>query len=136
MGKPGNPPDRPGLVPRARIVGYAHAGVRPEVMGIGPIPAVRNLLAKIKMSASDFDVIESNEAFASQALAVSNELGFDPATVNPNGGAIALGHPVGATGAIITVKAMYELERTDGKRALITMCIGGGQGIALAIERM
>ena len=128
--------ERAGLTPKFRVLSYAHAGVRPEVMGIGPIPAVRNLLAKIKMSASDFDVIESNEAFASQALAVSNELGFDPAIVNPNGGAIALGHPVGATGAIITVKAMYELERTDGKRALITMCIGGGQGIALAIERM
>jgi len=128
--------ERAGLTPKFRVLGYAHAGVRPEVMGIGPIPAVRNLLAKIKMSAGDFDVIESNEAFASQALAVSNELGFDPATVNPNGGAIALGHPVGATGAIITVKAMYELERTDGKRALITMCIGGGQGIAFAIERM
>ena len=125
-----------GLTPKFRILGYAHAGVRPEVMGIGPVPAVRNLLAKTGLKASDFDVIESNEAFASQALAVSNELGFDPAIVNPNGGAIALGHPVGATGAIITVKAMYELERTGGKRALVTMCIGGGQGIALAIERI
>jgi len=100
------------------------------------VPAVRNLLAKTGLKASDFDVIESNEAFAAQALAVSQELGFDPAIVNPNGGAIALGHPVGATGAIITVKAMFELERTGGKRALITMCIGGGQGIALAIERI
>ena len=125
-----------GLTPKFRILGYGHAGVRPEVMGIGPVPAVRNLLAKTGLKASDFDVIESNEAFASQALAVSNELGFDPAIVNPNGGAIALGHPVGATGAIITVKAMYELERTGGKRALVTMCIGGGQGIALAIERI
>lgn len=125
-----------GLTPKFRILGYGHAGVRPEVMGIGPVPAVRNLLAKTGLKASDFDVIESNEAFASQALAVSKELGFDPAIVNPNGGAIALGHPVGATGAIITVKAMYELERTGGKRALITMCIGGGQGIALAIERI
>ena len=125
-----------GLTPRARIIGYAHAGVRPEVMGIGPIPAVERLLARTGLSASDFDVIESNEAFASQALAVSKKLGFDPAIVNPNGGAIALGHPVGATGAIITVKAMYELERIGGKRALITMCIGGGQGIALAIERL
>ena len=125
-----------GLTPKFRILGYAHAGVRPEVMGIGPVPAVRNLLAKTGLKASDFDVIESNEAFASQALAVSNELGFDPAIVNPNGGAIALGHPVGATGAIITMKAMYELERTGGKRALVTMCIGGGQGIALAIERI
>jgi len=125
-----------GLTPKFRILGYAHAGVRPEVMGIGPVPAVRNLLAKTGLKASDFDVIESNEAFAAQALAVSQELGFDPAIVNPNGGAIALGHPVGATGAIITVKAMFELERTGGKRALITMCIGGGQGIALAIERI
>ena len=124
-----------GLAPRARILGYAHAGVRPEVMGIGPVPAVRRLLERTGLSAADFDVIESNEAFAAQAVAVSRELGLDPARVNPNGGAIALGHPVGATGAIITVKALYELERTGGRRALITMCIGGGQGIALAIER-
>ena len=128
--------EKAGLKPRARIIGYAHAGVRPEVMGIGPIPAVENLLERTGLSASDFDVIESNEAFASQALAVSKKLGFDPARVNPNGGAIALGHPVGATGSIITVKALYELERIGGKRALITMCIGGGQGIALAIERI
>ena len=128
--------ERAGLTPKFRILGYAHAGVRPEVMGIGPVPAVANLLVKTKLTVGDFDVIESNEAFASQALAVSKELGFDPARVNPNGGAIALGHPVGATGAIITVKAMYELERIGGKRALITMCIGGGQGIALAIERI
>ncbi|MBM1815672.1 acetyl-CoA C-acyltransferase family protein [Pseudosulfitobacter pseudonitzschiae] len=128
--------EKAGLKPKARILGYAHAGVRPEVMGIGPIPAVRKLLEKTGLSASDFDVIESNEAFASQALAVSKDLGFDPAKVNPNGGAIALGHPVGATGAIITIKALHELERTGGKRALITMCIGGGQGIALAIERI
>jgi acetyl-CoA C-acetyltransferase len=125
-----------GLTPRARIIGYAHAGVRPEVMGIGPVPAVEALLAKTGLKARDFDVIESNEAFAAQALAVNKGLGLDPAKVNPNGGAIALGHPVGATGAIITVKALYELERTGGKRALITMCIGGGQGIALAIERL
>ena len=125
-----------GLTPKFRVLGYAHAGVRPEVMGIGPVPAVLNLFAKTGLSASDFDVIESNEAFASQVLAVSQGLMLDPARVNPNGGAIALGHPVGATGAIITVKAMYELERTGKKRALITMCIGGGQGIALAIERI
>ncbi|WP_289151167.1 acetyl-CoA C-acyltransferase family protein [uncultured Salipiger sp.] len=125
-----------GLTPRARILGYAHAGVRPEVMGIGPIPAVKALLARTGLSASDFDVIESNEAFAAQALAVNAELGLDPAKVNPNGGAIALGHPVGATGAILTVKALYELERIGGRKALITMCIGGGQGIALAIERI
>ncbi|MFD1796725.1 acetyl-CoA C-acyltransferase family protein [Paracoccus aurantiacus] len=125
-----------GLTPRFRVLGYAVAGVRPEVMGIGPVPAVQKLLEKTGLKAEDFDVIESNEAFAAQALAVNKELGLDPAKVNPNGGAIALGHPVGATGAIITVKAMYELDRTDGKRALITMCIGGGQGIALAIERI
>ncbi|MEL7164869.1 MAG: acetyl-CoA C-acyltransferase family protein [Pseudomonadota bacterium] len=125
-----------GLTPKARVLGYAHAGVRPEVMGIGPVPAVRNLLERTGLSADDFDVIESNEAFAAQALAVSKELGFDPAKVNPNGGAIALGHPVGATGAIITIKALYELERIQGKRALVTMCIGGGQGIALAFERI
>ncbi|WP_295312189.1 acetyl-CoA C-acyltransferase family protein [Roseobacter sp.] len=123
-----------GLKPKARILGYTHAGVRPEVMGIGPVPAVEKLFEKTGLSAGDFDVIESNEAFAAQALAVSGALGFDPAKVNPNGGAIALGHPVGATGAIITVKTLYELERTGGKRGLITMCIGGGQGIALAIE--
>jgi acetyl-CoA C-acetyltransferase len=110
--------------------------VRPEVMGIGPVPAVKALFEKTGLSAGDFDVIESNEAFAAQALAVNKELGLDPAKVNPNGGAIALGHPVGATGAIISVKALYELERIGGKRALITMCIGGGQGIALAIERL
>ncbi|WP_299779890.1 acetyl-CoA C-acyltransferase family protein [uncultured Roseobacter sp.] len=128
--------EKAGLTPKARILGYAHAGVRPEVMGIGPVPAVENLLARTGLQASDFDVIESNEAFAAQALAVSKNLGFDPAKVNPNGGAIALGHPVGATGAIITVKALYELERIQGSKALITMCIGGGQGIALAIERL
>ena len=125
-----------GLTPRFRVLGYAHAGVRPEVMGIGPVPAVRKLLERTGLDVGDFDVIESNEAFAAQAVAVSRELGFDPAKVNPNGGAIALGHPVGATGAIITVKAMYELDRIRGRRALITMCIGGGQGIALAIERI
>ncbi|MGR3761423.1 acetyl-CoA C-acyltransferase family protein [Roseobacteraceae bacterium NS-SX3] len=128
--------EKAGLKPKARVLGYAHAGVRPEVMGIGPVPAVQNLLQRTGLSAGDFDVIESNEAFAAQALAVNKELGLDPAKVNPNGGAIALGHPVGATGAIITLKALYELERTGGKRGLITMCIGGGQGIALAIERL
>ncbi|MDN5785925.1 acetyl-CoA C-acyltransferase family protein [Pseudorhodobacter sp.] len=128
--------NKAGLTPRARILGYAVAGVRPEVMGFGPIPAVRLLMQKTGLTVRDFDVVESNEAFAAQALAVTNQLGLDPAKVNPNGGAIALGHPVGATGAILTVKAMYELERTGGKTALITMCIGGGQGIALAIERI
>ncbi|SFT99910.1 acetyl-CoA C-acyltransferase family protein [Sedimentitalea nanhaiensis] len=131
-----NAAEKAGLTPRARILGYAHAGVRPEVMGVGPIPAVQNLLRRTGLSIGDFDVIESNEAFAAQALAVNNELGLDPARVNPNGGAIALGHPVGATGAIITVKTLYELERTGGTKGLITMCIGGGQGIALAIERL
>tara|TARA_R110002124_G_scaffold85382_6_gene221636 strand:+ start:2482 stop:3657 length:1176 start_codon:yes stop_codon:yes gene_type:complete len=125
-----------GLTPRARVLGYAIAGVRPEVMGIGPIPAVEMLCRRIGKAVGDFDVIESNEAFAAQALAVSAALGLDPARVNPNGGAIALGHPVGATGAILTVKALYELERTGGTLGLITMCIGGGQGIALAIERL
>jgi acetyl-CoA C-acetyltransferase len=125
-----------GLKPRARVLGYAHAGVRPEVMGIGPVPAVEALLKRIGLKAADFDVIESNEAFAAQALAVNKGLGLDPARVNPNGGAIALGHPVGATGAILVVKALHELERTGGKRAIVTMCIGGGQGIALAIERL
>ncbi|SLN20338.1 Beta-ketothiolase BktB [Roseovarius litorisediminis] len=128
--------DAAGLKPKARILGYAHAGVRPEVMGIGPVPAVEKLLAKTGLKASDFDVVESNEAFAAQALAVNKGLGLDGGKVNPNGGAIALGHPVGATGAILTVKALYELERTGGSKALITMCIGGGQGIALAIERL
>ena len=105
-------------------------------MGIGPVPAVQALLARTGLAAGDFDVIESNEAFAAQALAVNQQLGLDPARVNPNGGAIALGHPVGATGAIITLKAMEELRRSGGQRALVTMCIGGGQGIALAIERI
>ncbi|ABG29930.1 acetyl-CoA C-acyltransferase [Roseobacter denitrificans] len=132
----GDAAQKAGLKPKARVLGYAHAGVRPEVMGIGPVPAVQNLLARTGLSVADFDVVESNEAFAAQALAVSQELGLGAAKVNPNGGAIALGHPVGATGAIITLKAMYELERIGGKRALITMCIGGGQGIALAIERL
>ncbi|RJL05281.1 acetyl-CoA C-acyltransferase [Paracoccus aestuarii] len=124
-----------GLVPRARILGYAVAGVRPEVMGIGPVPAVRALMERTGLAAGDFDVIESNEAFAAQALAVNRELGLDPARVNPNGGAIALGHPVGATGAILVVKVLHELERTGGRTGLITMCIGGGQGIAIAIRR-
>jgi len=125
-----------GATPRARIMGYAIAGVAPRVMGLGPIPAVQKLCAKLGMKPTDFDVVESNEAFAAQAIAVNRALGLDPARVNPNGGAIALGHPVGASGAMITVKALYELERSGGKTALVTMCIGGGQGIALAIERV
>ncbi len=120
---------------RARIMGYAVAGVDPKVMGLGPIPAVQALCAKLGVKPDSFDVVESNEAFAAQAIAVTQVLGLDPARVNPNGGAIALGHPVGATGAILVAKALAELERSGGKTALITMCIGGGQGIALAIER-
>jgi acetyl-CoA C-acetyltransferase len=128
--------ERAGLRARARILGYAVAGVRPEVMGIGPVPAVEALLERTGLSADAFDVVESNEAFAAQALAVTRGLGLDADRVNPNGGAIALGHPVGATGAILVVKALAELERTGGRRALVTMCIGGGQGIALALERV
>ncbi|MEM8792975.1 MAG: acetyl-CoA C-acyltransferase family protein [Pseudomonadota bacterium] len=128
--------EKAGLKPRARILGYAHAGVRPEVMGIGPIPAVTKLMERTGLSADDFDVIESNEAFAAQACAVSKALGFDGEKVNPNGGAIALGHPVGATGAIITLKCLAELDRIGGSKGLVTMCIGGGQGIAIALERL
>jgi len=128
--------ERAGLIPKFRLLGYGHAGVRPEVMGIGPVPAVANLMTKTGLSIDDFDVVESNEAFAAQAIAVNRGLGLDPARVNPNGGAIALGHPVGATGAIIMVKLMAELERISGQKGLATMCIGGGQGIAVAIERI
>jgi acetyl-CoA C-acetyltransferase len=120
---------------RARIMGYALAGVDPKVMGIGPIPAVQALCRKLGLTPQSFDVVESNEAFAAQALAVSHALDLDPAKVNPNGGAIALGHPVGATGVMLVVKALHELERSGLRTALITMCIGGGQGIALGIER-
>jgi acetyl-CoA C-acetyltransferase len=127
---------RDNLKPLARIIGYGHAGVEPGEMGIGPVPAVRALLKRTGMKISDFDVIESNEAFAAQAVAVARELEMDPARVNPDGGAIALGHPVGATGAILTVKTIAYLERTGGRYGLITLCIGGGQGIALAIERV
>ena len=128
--------EKAGLKPRARVLGYSHSGVRPEVMGIGPIPAVKTLLKRTGLTIDDFDVIESNEAFAAQAVAVNKALDLDPQKVNPNGGAIALGHPVGATGCILTVKAIYELERSGGKIALVTMCIGGGQGIAIALERL
>lgn len=124
-----------GRKPMGRILGYTHAGVDPKVMGLGPIPAVRRLLERTGLSIGDFDVVESNEAFASQCEAVSRELGLDPERTNPNGGAIALGHPIGATGAILLVKTIYELARIGGRRGLITMCIGGGQGIALAVER-
>lgn len=123
-----------GLKPLARIVAYGHAGVEPSHMGIGPVPATRNALAKAGLSVSDMDVIESNEAFAAQACAVSRELGFDPAKVNPNGSGISLGHPIGGTGAIIATKLVHELHRIGGRYGLATMCIGGGQGIALVVE--
>ncbi|MBK3883132.1 MULTISPECIES: beta-ketothiolase BktB [Stutzerimonas stutzeri subgroup] len=125
-----------GLTPRARFVSYAFAGVEPHLMGLGPIPAVRRALKHAGLDLADIDLIESNEAFAAQALAVAQSLEFDPDKVNVNGGAIAHGHPVGATGSILTLKALYELERLDRRRALITLCIGGGQGIALIIERL
>lgn len=125
-----------GLKPLARLVGYAHAGVEPAYMGIGPVPATRKVLERTGLKVSDLDVIESNEAFAAQACAVIQELNFDPAKVNPNGSGISLGHPVGATGAIITTKAIAELHRTGGRYALVTMCIGGGQGIAAIFERV
>ena len=119
-----------GIKPLAQLVSYGHAGVDPRVMGLGPIPAVKSALAKANLDISDIDIVESNEAFAAQACAVSNSLNFDPNKTNPNGGAVALGHPVGATGSIITIKALYELNRIQGQHALVTMCIGGGQGIA------
>src|SRR5579872_1558047 len=127
---------RAGRKPLARLVSYGHAGVDPQYMGIGPVPAVKKALERAGLKISDMDVIESNEAFAAQACAVSKELGLDPAKVNPNGGAIALGHPIGATGAILTIKAIYELKRTGDRYALVTMCIGGGQGIAAIFERL
>ena len=122
--------------PMARLVAYAHAGVEPQLMGLGPIPAVRRVFEKAGLKPADMDVVESNEAFAVQAMAVTKDLGLDPARVNPNGGAVALGHPIGATGCILTVKALYELERTRKRYALVTMCIGGGQGIAAIFERL
>ena len=127
---------RLGVKPIAKMLGYAHAGVDPQYMGIGPVPASRKLLQKLGLTVADLDVIEANEAFAAQACAVAKELGFDPAKVNPNGSGISLGHPIGATGAIITTKALYELERIGGRYALVTMCIGGGQGIAAVFERV
>jgi acetyl-CoA C-acetyltransferase len=124
-----------GLQPLARLVSYAHAGVDPQYMGIGPVPASQLALKKAGLSVADMDVIEANEAFAAQACAVSRDLALDAARVNPNGSGISLGHPIGATGAVITVKALYELQRTQGRYALVTMCIGGGQGIAAVFER-
>ncbi len=125
-----------GAKPLGRLVAYAHAGVDPKVMGIGPVPATRAALQRAGLTLADIDVIESNEAFAAQACAVAKDLGFDPEKTNPNGSGIALGHPVGATGAILTVKALYELARIGGRYALVTMCIGGGQGIAAIFERV
>ena len=125
-----------GVRPMARLIAYAHAGVEPQLMGLGPIPAVKKVFEKAGLKPADMDVIESNEAFAVQAMAVTKDLGLDPAKVNPNGGAVALGHPIGATGCILTVKALYELERTRKRHALVTMCIGGGQGIAAIFERL
>ena len=124
------------LAPMARLVAYAHAGVEPELMGLGPIPATRLALKRAGLKIEDMDVIEANIAFAAQACAVMQELGMDPAKVNPNGSGIALGHPVGATGAIIATKAIHELHRIKGRYALATMCIGGGQGIAVIFERV
>ena len=127
---------RANLKPMARLVAYGHAGIDPKIMGLGPVSAVKAALKKAGLSVRDIDIVESNEAFAAQALGVNAQLDLDPAKVNPNGGAVALGHPIGATGCILTVKAMYELQRTGKRYALITMCIGGGQGIAAIIERM
>jgi len=131
-----NAAEKKGLKPMARLMAYAHAGVDPKYMGIGPVPAVRKVMERAGLKVSDMDVIESNEAFAAQACAVAKDLGFDLKKVNPNGGAIALGHPIGATGAILMVKAVYELQRTGGRYGLVTMCIGGGQGIAAVFERL
>jgi acetyl-CoA C-acetyltransferase len=125
-----------GAKPLARLVAYAHAGVDPKYMGIGPVPATQLALKKAGLTVNDLDVIEANEAFAAQACAVTRDLGLDPAKVNPNGSGISLGHPIGATGALITVKALHELQRINGRYALVTMCIGGGQGIAAIFERM
>jgi len=128
--------ERRGLRPLARLVAYAHAGVEPKYMGIGPVPAVRAVLDRAKLRVGDLDVIEVNEAFAAQALAVVRDLGLPQDRTNPNGSGISLGHPIGATGCILTVKALYELQRTGGRYALVTMCIGGGQGIAAIYERL
>jgi acetyl-CoA C-acetyltransferase len=128
--------ERHGLTPMGRLVAYAHAGVEPRIMGIGPVPAIRKVLERAGLKLDDIDLFEVNEAFAAQALAVVKELGLPPDRTNPNGSGISLGHPIGATGAILTVKALYELRRTGGRYALVTMCIGGGQGIAAVFERI
>ena len=127
--------DRAGITPLGRLVSYAVAGVDPNLMGTGPIPAVQLALQRAGLKLDDIDVIESNEAFAVQSLAVCRGLGIDPARTNVNGGAVALGHPLGATGAILTIKCLYELKRTQKRYGLVTMCIGGGQGIAAIIAR-
>jgi len=127
--------EKRGVKPLGRLVAYAHAGVDPKIMGIGPVPATRAALKRANLTLEQMDVIESNEAFAAQACAVARDLGFDPAKTNPNGSGISLGHPVGATGTILSIKALYELERIGGRYALVTMCIGGGQGIAAIYER-
>lgn len=127
---------RRGAKPLARLVSYAHAGVDPNYMGIGPVPASRKALERAGLQVGDIDIVEANEAFAAQACAVTRDLGFDSARVNPNGSGISLGHPIGATGALITVKALHELQRIGGRYALVTMCIGGGQGIAAVFERV
>jgi acetyl-CoA C-acetyltransferase len=124
-----------GSKPLGRLVAYAHAAIDPKVMGLAPIPAVQRVLERARLKLADIDVIECNEAFASQACAVARELMLDPERLNPNGGAIALGHPIGATGAILTVKLLYELQRTGGRYGLVTLCIGGGQGIAAIFAR-
>jgi acetyl-CoA C-acetyltransferase len=128
--------ERRGLSPMARLVGYSHAGVEPKYMGIGPVPAVESLLERTGLTVDDLDVIELNEAFAAQAIAVMRDLGLPADKTNPNGSGISIGHPISATGCILTVKALYELERTSGRYALVTMCIGGGQGIAAIFERL
>ncbi len=128
--------EKQNLRPMARLVAYGHAGVDPRLMGMGPVPAVKNALQRANLAIDDMDIIESNEAFAVQACAVARELHFDPEKTNPNGGAVALGHPIGATGCILSIKALYELQRRKGRFALVTMCIGGGQGIAAIFERL
>jgi acetyl-CoA C-acetyltransferase len=127
--------ERKGLAPMGRLVAYSHAGVEPAIMGMGPVPAVHKVLDRAGLKVDEIDLFEVNEAFAAQALAVVRELGLPPERTNPNGSGISLGHPIGATGAILVVKALYELRRTGGRYALVTMCIGGGQGIAAVFER-
>jgi acetyl-CoA C-acetyltransferase len=128
--------ERHGHQPLGRLVAYSHAGVEPRIMGMGPVPAVRKVLDRAGLKVDEIDLFEVNEAFAAQALAVVRELGLPPERTNPNGSGVSLGHPIGATGTILVVKALYELGRTGGRYALVTMCIGGGQGIAAIFERV